>query len=231
MSDIPWRRLAAIDIGTVTTRLLVADVSATAIREVFRSTDITHLGEDLTTTGQLAPEAMARVRDVIVRYARVAEEHGVEAWGAVATSASRDAANGAEFLGMLDGAGMRPHIIDGATEARLTFAGATFATASDDVLVDDIGGGSTELVFGSGGDTLRIDSARSIDIGSRRLTEMFLLSDPPVAAELVRARNHVAAHDRALLRRARTPGARGCVGGRDCHVAGRNRAGTRSLRR
>jgi exopolyphosphatase/guanosine-5'-triphosphate,3'-diphosphate pyrophosphatase len=192
MSDT-IRRLAAIDIGTVTTRLLVADVGEASIVEVARSTDITHLGENLTRTGRLAPEAMVRVSSVIGRYAATIGMLGVEATVAIATSASRDAANSEEFLEMLAAHGIYPEVIPGTREAFLSFAGATFGLDADRVLVDDIGGGSTELVFGRCGSGCReqgrtIELARSIDVGSRRLTEVCLHSDPPAPSEIEAAR-------------------------------------------
>lgn len=192
------RRLAAIDIGTVTTRLLVADVTAESITEVERSTDITHLGEDLTATGRLSGAAIDRVAAVIARYAATMRDLGVVRFFAVATSASRDAVNAGELLGRLEAAGVRPLVIEGSREAYLSFLGATFGLDAEDVLVDDIGGGSTELVFGSaltdeGVREVDVQTARSIDIGSRRLTEMFLTSDPPAPSELARAREFAAA--------------------------------------
>ncbi len=183
------RRLAAIDIGTVTTRLLVADVGPGTLSEVMRSTDITHLGEGLARSGTLSAEAMARVESVIARYAGQMGELGVERWQAVATSASRDADNGAEFAALLAPHGIEPDIVAGDAEARLAFAGATYELAGDRLLVNDIGGGSTELVLGSraaggGPGEARIAAARSVDVGSRRLTERFLVHDPPLATEL-----------------------------------------------
>jgi len=183
------RRLAAIDIGTVTTRLLVADVGLDTVTGVLRSTDITHLGEGLARRGSLSAEAMARVEAVIDRYARRMGELGVERWRAVATSASRDAANREEFAALLARHGIEPDVVAGDTEARLAFAGATYELAGDGLLVNDIGGGSTELVLGShaagsGPAGARIAAARSIDVGSRRLTERFLAHDPPLPREL-----------------------------------------------
>ena len=188
------RRLAAIDIGTVTTRLLVADVSAHDLTEVKRSTDITHLGEGLGATGRLSEAAMERVAAVIARYAATISELGVESVTALATSASRDAENSADFLAMLAEHGIVPEIIPGDREARLSFAGA----ASDmepveDLLVVDLGGGSTELILGDvkidgGARTSEIVKARSVDIGSKRITERFFHTDPPTAAELADAR-------------------------------------------
>ncbi len=192
------RRIAAIDIGTVTTRLLVADVGLDGITEVVRSTDITHLGQDLTTTGRLSAEAIERVRAVIAGYAATLAELGAERVSAVATSASRDAENGDELVTMLATAGVTPRIIDGETEARLSFAGATWSVAGEGLLVVDVGGGSTELIFGSCSESedapalCEIEMMRSVDVGSRRITEMFLHSDPPTPSELEEARAYLA---------------------------------------
>jgi exopolyphosphatase/guanosine-5'-triphosphate,3'-diphosphate pyrophosphatase len=196
MADV--RRLAAIDIGTVTTRLLVADVSDEGITEVERSTDITHLGEGLGATGRLSEGAMQRVAEVIARYALRVRELDVERVKAVATSASRDAENGDRFLELLAAAGIRPEIIPGEEEARLSFGGAASAIEPvEDLLVADLGGGSTELILGDvaeedGLRSIDIQKARSIDVGSKRLTERFLLSDPPTEDELSAAREEAA---------------------------------------
>jgi exopolyphosphatase / guanosine-5'-triphosphate,3'-diphosphate pyrophosphatase len=192
------RRVAAIDIGTVTTRLLVADVSGNDITEVARSTDITHLGEDLTVTGRLSAEAIARVRDVVAGYVRTNADLGVERVTALATSASRDAENGGELVAALLSLGIAPRIIDGEDEARLSFLGATWSVTGEGLLVVDVGGGSTELILGSseadeeGARTCDIETMRSVDVGSRRITEMFLHSDPPTARELEEARAYIA---------------------------------------
>ena len=113
------RRLAAIDIGTVTTRLLIADVGDDGLVEIARSTDITHLGEGLSATGLLSDAAMQRVSDVIARYAATMREYGVEHFSAMATSASRDAENSAEFLQLLVAHGVTPLVIPGEREAQL----------------------------------------------------------------------------------------------------------------
>jgi exopolyphosphatase/guanosine-5'-triphosphate,3'-diphosphate pyrophosphatase len=186
-------RLAAIDIGTVTTRLLIAEVSRDRVDELYRSTDITHLGEGLTQTGRLSREAMDRVATVIDGYAKKLEAYGVEGHVALATSASRDAENGGEFMAMLSERGIEPRVIDGGTEARLAFRGATLGQEGEGLLIVDLGGGSTELILGSakrqdGEVSTHIDSARSVDIGSKRLTELFLTSDPPTKWELEEAR-------------------------------------------
>ena len=196
MSEI--RRLAAIDIGTVTTRLLVADVTGESVDEVVRSTDITHLGQGLTTTGRLSNAAIGRVRDVAAGYADAIRELGVEDVSAVATSASRDAANGDELLAVLAPLGIAVRIIGGEDEARLSFAGATWSVTGEGLLVVDVGGGSTELVFGSsvedegGARETTIETMRSVDVGSRRITEMFLHGDPPSSAQLDEARSYIA---------------------------------------
>ena len=187
------RRLAAIDIGTVTTRLFVADVSASGIEEVERSTDITHLGEGLTTTGRLSDAAMGRVAAVIARYAERMRALEVERVVAMATSASRDAENGDDFLRLLAEHGVHPEIIPGDREAQLSFAGATFGLLGEGLLVVDLGGGSTELVLGDvteddGVREVRIEAARSVDVGSKRVTEKFLHADPPTQTELDEAR-------------------------------------------
>ncbi len=188
------RRLAAIDIGTVTTRLLIADVESHSIAEVERSTDITHLGEGLATADSLSESAMLRVRTVIADYSRRIAELEVESVSAVATSASRDAANSEHFLRMLEQAGVRPVIISGSREAQLTFAGAAFGAASGSVLVDDIGGGSTELIVGAIADgESHIVASRSVDVGSRRVTELFFGDEVVSVIDLERAREFVVA--------------------------------------
>lgn len=197
METSPIRK-AAIDIGTVTTRLLIADVSGSRVDELLRRTIVTHLGEGLHDTGVLSADPIGRVADAVAGFMRDIAEAGVEDVVAVATSAARDAANGLEFLDRLESVGARPRIISGVTEANLSFLGATSSVDDDDVLVADLGGGSTELVFGSAHDiendgrVVRISAARSIDVGSRRVLDMFLSSDPPTHDELAAASAWVA---------------------------------------
>lgn len=187
-------RLAAIDIGTVTTRLLVADVSEESIVEVERSTDITHLGEGLTETGRLSEAAIGRVVACVSSYVERMRALGVVAHRAVATSASRDAENAQQLLDALTGLGVAPQVIGGSREAELAFLGATEEHPGDGLLVVDCGGGSTELILGDAwrdpgvGRGIRIRHARSIDVGSRRMTELYLLSDPPTRREIDDAR-------------------------------------------
>lgn len=187
-------RLAAIDIGTVTTRLLVADVSPDSVVEVGRSTDITQLGEGLDSTKLLSEQAIERVASVVRGYARVMRELDVTHYTAVATSAARDASNSARFVSALAELGVTPVVIGGAREAELSFLGATAQRTGEGLLVVDCGGGSTELVLGtvagSGGEReSHIDAARSVDVGSRRMTERFFFSDPPSRTELDAARS------------------------------------------
>lgn len=190
-------RRAVIDIGTVTARLLVADVTGGAITEVVRRQAITHLGEGWTATGELSAAGIARVADAVHGFAEEARTLGADRTLAVATSAARDATNGAVFLDALEAAGVRPEIITGEQEGYLTFLGVAYGFPGDRILMADVGGGSTELVVGSarptaGGCPVSIEIARSVDIGSRRVTELFLRSDPPTAREIDEAAGWIA---------------------------------------
>jgi len=194
------RRVAAIDIGTVTTRLLIADTDGADVVEVVRRTIVTHLGEGLHATGALSPAGIGRVADAVRGFATEIERTGADDVVAVATSAARDASNGREFIEAVAAAGVRPRIIPGPTEARLSFSGAAWGLSCDGILVADLGGGSTELILGSaapGGHgpaaECRIEMARSLDVGSRRVLDMFLHTDPPTEAELDEAAAWVAA--------------------------------------
>lgn len=199
-------RFAAIDIGTVTTRLLVADVGPDGVAEIARRSIITHLGEGWTGTGMLSDAAIERVATVVGGFVSEARSVGASDVFGVATSASRDAGNGEEFLSRLEAAGLRPEIITGSTEARLSFLGATYDLGGEDTLVVDTGGGSTELIVGSrlrdGG--IDIASARSVDVGSRRVTELFLHGDPPTHCELDEAEAHITAELRPFFDGLRT---------------------------
>jgi exopolyphosphatase/guanosine-5'-triphosphate,3'-diphosphate pyrophosphatase len=190
-SDTGMRRIAAIDIGTVTTRLLIADTDGTDVREVARRTLVTHLGEGLHATGALSAAGIERVASAVREFAAEIARAAVDEVVAVATSAARDASNGAAFIDAVTAAGVRPRIILGPVEARLSFSGAAWGRGGDDILVADLGGGSTELILGSanagadgGAARCRIVLARSLDVGSRRVLDMFLHSDPPTPSEL-----------------------------------------------
>ncbi|HEY7705792.1 MAG TPA: Ppx/GppA phosphatase family protein [Gaiellaceae bacterium] len=183
-------RVAGIDQGTNTTRLLVADVHDGRVEDVHARSEITRLGEGVDARRRLLPVPVARVRNVLTDYRREAERLGAERVLLTATSAVRDAENGEAFLGEVEWSyGFATRLLDGEEEADLTFRGVTSDRRIErPTLVLDIGGGSTELIVaGPGG----ISSRRSVDIGSVRLTERFLHSDPPTASELEACAAHV----------------------------------------
>ena len=176
---------AVVDIGTNSTRLLLADVEDGRVGEVLeRRTEITRLGAGVDADGRLSEEAMERVYKVLDDYAKLIERHGAEKAVAVLTSAVRDAANGEEFSGTVrERFGLEPHILSGDEEARLTFLGATSERDPSDrtpTLVIDIGGGSTEFVIGTGRE---MDFHVSNQAGVVRQTERHLHSDPPSAEQ------------------------------------------------
>ena len=160
-------RVAAVDLGTNSTRLLVADVADGRVDEIERDVQITRLGEGVDTRRRLLPLPIARVRNVLSDYRRRIETGGAERVLAVGTSAIRDAENGEAFLGEIEWSyGFTTRLLSGEEEARLTFRGVTLGLPEDDdPLVIDLGGGSTELVTR--------ERAVSVDVGSVRLTEQF----------------------------------------------------------
>lgn len=182
-------RVAAVDVGTNSVRLLVADAAGPArLREVLRRTEITRLGRGVDRTGQLDPAALARTLEVLGGYGEQLRGLGATRVRVVATSASRDASDRAGFVaGVVARLGVEPEVVSGDEEATLAFAGATtgLAAAAPDLgrpwLVADVGGGSTELVLGDG-------SGRpvgcSVDVGSVRLTERHFAADPPTAGQV-----------------------------------------------
>jgi exopolyphosphatase / guanosine-5'-triphosphate,3'-diphosphate pyrophosphatase len=176
-------RVGAVDLGTNSTRLLVADVADGRVDEVLRRLKITRLGEGVDERKRLLPVPIARVRNVLTDFRREAEQLGAERTLAIATSAVRDAENGEAFLGEIEWSyGFVTRLLSGDEEAHLTFRGIASGRAiEDETLVVDIGGGSTELVAG-GPDGLRFHD--SLDLGCVRLTERFLHSDPPTTEEL-----------------------------------------------
>jgi exopolyphosphatase / guanosine-5'-triphosphate,3'-diphosphate pyrophosphatase len=179
-------RVAAVDLGTHTTRLLVADVEDGRIEEIERDLVFTKLGEDVDKRRRLLPLPIARVRNCLSDYRRRIETLGAERTLAVGTSAVRDAENGEAFLGEIEWSyGFATRLLTGDEEAQLSFRGATAGReVGKGWLVVDIGGGSTELVTGDGFHV-------SLDVGSVRLTERFLHSDPPTRAELDACAEHV----------------------------------------
>jgi exopolyphosphatase/guanosine-5'-triphosphate,3'-diphosphate pyrophosphatase len=178
-------RRAVVDIGTNSTRLLIADVGDGRVGEVVeRRTEITRLGAGVDADGRLSEEAMQRVYSVLDDYRSLIDRAGADDAVAVLTSAVRDAANGQEFAGAVrDRWRIEPHVLSGDDEARLTFLGATSARSPDDstpTLVIDIGGGSTEFVIGTGRE---MSFHVSNQAGVVRQTERHLHSDPPTEAE------------------------------------------------
>ena len=184
-------RYVAFDIGTVTCRMLVADVDERgALRELDKQYRITNLGEGVDASGMLKRQAMERVAAALRRFLDIVEELAepgdcAPTVLAVATSAARDARNAEEFEAMLAGMGVSLAVIPGSKEAELSFKGASIDFGGEDLVVVDIGGGSTEVIAGPAGGTPVF--ARSFDIGCRRMTEKLLASDPPTDAQLALA--------------------------------------------
>jgi exopolyphosphatase/guanosine-5'-triphosphate,3'-diphosphate pyrophosphatase len=203
-------RVAVVDIGTNSTRLLIADVVADGtLNEVEREATVTRLGEGVEATGRLGDEPRRRVLDTLDRYAEAIARRGCEVRTAVLTSAVRDAANGAAFAAEVrDRYGLAARTLSGDEEASATFRGATAARDRDDpvtLVVIDVGGGSTELVTGRAG---ALGFHASTQIGVVRHTERHLRADPPAGEELAR----LAADVRAGIEAAVPAEVRGTVG-------------------
>ncbi|GHF45465.1 exopolyphosphatase/guanosine-5'-triphosphate,3'-diphosphate pyrophosphatase [Amycolatopsis bartoniae] len=190
-------RVAAIDCGTNSIRLLVAELTVrhdgtVDLRDLHREMRVVRLGQGVDATGRLAPEALERTRAALVDYTVAARRKGVERVRMVATSATRDASNRDEFFAMTrDVLGVEAEVISGDEEARLSFTGAVGEQDPDDgpFLVVDVGGGSTELVLGDwDGQRASVTAAKSVDIGCVRITERALKSDPPTPDEIAAAR-------------------------------------------
>ena len=188
--------VAAIDCGTNSIRLLIADRVDHRLRDVHREMRIVRLGEGVDATGRFAAEALARTEAALADYAVLLHEHGVRKLRMVATSATRDAENRDEFFAMTAGvlgevvSGAIAEVITGSQEAELSFNGAIgeLDTAAAPFVVVDLGGGSTEVVLG---DARGVQASYSADIGCVRMTERCLHSDPPTAAEVAEARDVV----------------------------------------
>jgi exopolyphosphatase / guanosine-5'-triphosphate,3'-diphosphate pyrophosphatase len=177
------RRVAVIDIGSNSTRLLVADVEGGRVRPIERRSTVTRLGRGVDLTGRLAAEAIEAACGAVGPYLATVEEMGVEGVDAIATSAVRDADNGGAFIAELrERFALSARVLDGEEEARLTYLGATSETAPEvPTLVIDIGGGSTEMIVGEGRE---IEFHTSLQAGVVRHTERHLVSDPPTPVEL-----------------------------------------------
>ncbi len=188
-------RVAAIDCGTNSVRLLVRDLPGAALHREMR---VVRLGQGVDATGELHPDALERTRVALADYATTCRDLGVEQTRMVATSATRDARNRSAFVDLVHATlGVEPEVISGQEEAALSFAGATDdLTDGAPFLVMDIGGGSTELVLGSD----RVGASHSMDIGCVRLTERHLVDDPPMPPQIDAARRDIdAALDKALV--------------------------------
>lgn len=182
------RRVAGIDCGTNSIRLLIADLDADGrLHDIVRRMEVVRLGEGVDDTGRLAPAALERTRAALADYTAQIREHGAEAVRMTATSASRDAENAEEFTAMVEEVlGVAPEVISGDEEARLSFTGAvaTLPDLDGQRLLVDIGGGSTEFVRGRDSEVL---AAISVDVGCVRMTERHLRTDPPTASETMAA--------------------------------------------
>src|SRR5690349_14096242 len=179
---MPRRRIAVIDCGTNSIRLLVTDVQDGRQHDLVREMRIVRLGQGVDATGRLDRAAIDRTIQATREYAELITTLGADVVRFCATSAARDAENADEFAAEIESVlGVRPQVLTGEEEAAASFLGATRSLAGGRSLVVDIGGGSTELVVGEAG---AVEWSTSLDIGSVRLTERFLPSDPPGVAEL-----------------------------------------------
>ena len=185
-------RVAAIDCGTNSIRLLIADIDGKNFREVVRDMEIVRLGQGVDETGQFHPDAIARTLAAVDKFAAEIAKRGVEKIRFCATSATRDATNRHLFVdGVRDRLGIELEVISGDEEAALSFAGAIkdLDPSNGPFLVVDIGGGSTEFVFG----TSTVEAARSVNIGCVRMTERHFASDPATAQQIEAARSDIQA--------------------------------------
>ncbi len=194
------KRRAVIDIGTVTTRLVIADCDGDRIDTLLKKAVITDLGEGLTESGYLSSDGLYRVGQALKSFKSIIGDYNISIQGdknlgernviAIATSAARDAKDSKRLHELLAGYGLSLEIISGQREAQIAYLGATNGFAGSDILVCDIGGGSTELIFGRGNVNEDMDGVlrHSFNVGCRRVTEMFLKSDPVTAKELQDAR-------------------------------------------
>jgi exopolyphosphatase/guanosine-5'-triphosphate,3'-diphosphate pyrophosphatase len=185
-------RVAAIDCGTNSIRLLIADIDGNNFREVVRDMEIVRLGQGVDETGQFHPDAIARTLAAVDKFAAEIAKRGVEKIRFCATSATRDATNRHLFVdGVRERLGIELEVISGDEEAALSFAGAIkdLDSSNGPFLVVDIGGGSTEFVFG----TSTVEAARSVNIGCVRMTERHFATDPATPEQIEAARSDIQA--------------------------------------
>jgi exopolyphosphatase/guanosine-5'-triphosphate,3'-diphosphate pyrophosphatase len=193
-------RVAAIDCGTNSIRLLIADIEGNSFREVTRLMEVVRLGQGVDKTGAFHPDAIARTLAAVDLYAAEIAKRGVEKIRFCATSATRDATNRALFIdGVKERLGIEPEVIAGEVEAALSFQGATkdFDKSQGPFLVIDIGGGSTEFVFG----TDSVEAARSMNIGCVRMAERHFTGDQPDPGQIASAIEDI---DEAIAQAAKT---------------------------
>lgn len=184
-------RVASIDLGTVSSRLLLAEVKDGVIVDSCKRTIITDLGEGVDATGRFLDAAVARVLKACSSFVEDIEAFAPRAACTTLTSAARDASNGQDLLDGLERLGLVPEVIPGEVEAKLTFYGVAHDFPGERIAVADSGGGSTEVVVGryTPGEPLEVECARSMDIGCRRVTERFLSCQPARAEDLEAARD------------------------------------------
>lgn len=186
--------VAVVDLGTITTRLLIVDADATPI---LRVEPVTEMGSEIAETGRIGPGGLARVEAVLIEHRSRIDAAGVTVIRALATSAARDAGDQTDLAELVRRTlGVELEILDGQAEGRLAFEGATAALRAADptalFVVLDIGGGSTEFAYGNGADGLL--GVVSIDVGASRITKEYLVCDPPEAAELSAALSVIELH-------------------------------------
>ncbi|NYE96496.1 exopolyphosphatase/guanosine-5'-triphosphate,3'-diphosphate pyrophosphatase [Psychromicrobium silvestre] len=185
-------RVAAIDCGTNSIRLLIAELEAGQLTDLHREMRVVRLGQGVDASGEFAADALQRTFAAIDDYAKLIRQHQVDRVRFVATSATRDAANRQLFIdGVRERLGVEPDVVPGSEEAALSFAGAASVlpgTKEQSTLVVDLGGGSTEFVIGTAGG---VTAAQSVDMGCVRFTERYLKSDPPSPEEIVAAQAEV----------------------------------------
>lgn len=196
-------KLASIDIGTNTTRLLIAEATGKqTLNTILRLAKITRLGEGVSSSRAFKPEAIKRTVAVLAEYQMMIEEEGVSTVRVVATSAARDAKNASEFIEQVGQIGFKVEILAGEEEAKFAFSGATHSLKSLPLdhryLVIDIGGGSTEFILGR---EEKIEQLYSFDLGSVRLTEMFFQHDPPLSSGLEQARQFISSETEKTFQR------------------------------
>jgi exopolyphosphatase/guanosine-5'-triphosphate,3'-diphosphate pyrophosphatase len=183
-------RVAAIDCGTNSIRLLIADIEGTTFREVLRTMEIVRLGQGVDKTGEFHPDAIKRTLAAVDLFAAEIARKGVQKIRFCATSATRDATNRHLFIdGVKERLGIEPEVISGEEEAALSFTGAIQDLPQEDgpFLVIDIGGGSTEFVYGQSG----VEFAKSVNIGCVRMSERHFTQDPAGAQEIEAARSDI----------------------------------------